>query len=87
MSSRGDYYLNLSREADYKAKEIRGTSGQIVTLLEICLRERNREVRPVKCGRIEIGVWKAIICIKYILNSTLDIEELMAEIMLCETVI
>jgi hypothetical protein len=59
----------------------------MVTLLEICLREGNGGVWPVKCGRIEIGIWEATIYIKCILNSTLNIEEPMAEIVLYETVI
>jgi hypothetical protein len=51
------------------------------------LREGNGGVWPVKYGRIEIGIWEATICIERILNGTLDIEEPMAEIALCETVI
>jgi len=58
-----------------------------VTLLEICLREGDGRIWTVECGRIEIEIWEAAIRIKGILNGTLDIEEPLIEVPLCETIV
>ena len=58
-----------------------------MTLLEVRLREGDGRMRTVKRGWIEIEIWEAAIRIKGILNGTLDIEELLTEVTLCETVV
>jgi hypothetical protein len=59
----------------------------VVTLLEVRLREGDGGMRTVKRGRIEIEIWEATIRIKGILNGTLDIEEPLIEVPLCETIV
>jgi hypothetical protein len=59
----------------------------VVALLEVRLREGDGRMWAVKCGRVEIEIWEGAIRIKGILNGTLDIEEPLTEVTLCETVV
>ena len=58
-----------------------------MTLLEVRLREGDSRIRTIKRGQIEIEIWEAAIRIKGILNSTLNIEELLTKVTLYETVV
>ena len=58
-----------------------------MTLLEVRLREGDGRMRTIERGRIEIEVYKAMICIEYILNSALDIKELVIKVTLCELIV
>jgi len=58
-----------------------------VAFLEVCLREGNHRNMLIKYGRIKVLIRDLTKGVKYVLNSALDIKELMIEITLCETVI
>jgi hypothetical protein len=58
-----------------------------VTLLEVRLREGDSRIRAIERGRIEIEIYEAMIRIKYILNSALDIKELVIEVTLYELIV
>jgi hypothetical protein len=58
-----------------------------VTLLEVCLREGDGGMRAVERGRIEIEIYEAAIRIESILNSALDIKELVIKVTLCEPIV
>jgi hypothetical protein len=58
-----------------------------VTFLEVYLREGDSRIWTVERGRIEIEIWEAAIRIKGILNSALDIKELVIKVTLCEIVV
>jgi hypothetical protein len=58
-----------------------------VTLLEVRLREGDGRMWTVERGRIEIEIWEAAIRIECILNSALDIKELLTKVTLYEVIV